>query len=108
MILYECRKTLDAGGVPTTELEMMRRDIDEIDARLITLIAERFQCTERVGRYKTQASLPAVDSAREAQQMARITELSIASGVNPELVQRIFRLIIDAVVENHKHLGAPG
>jgi chorismate mutase len=89
-----------------TELEALRQEIDAIDARIVALIGERFACTEKVGHLKSAHRLPAVDAAREARQMARFETLAHEHAIQPELVQRLFRLIVDEVVDKHKKLGA--
>jgi hypothetical protein len=38
-----------------------RASIDNIDAALVHLLAERFKITQAVGRYKAQAGLPPAD-----------------------------------------------
>ncbi|HSD37038.1 MAG TPA: chorismate mutase [Rhodocyclaceae bacterium] len=89
-----------------TELEALRQEIDAIDARIVALIGERFACTDKVGYLKSAHQLPAVDAAREARQMARFETLAREQAIKPELVQRLFRLIVDEVVDKHKKLGA--
>ena len=49
------------------ELLRLRNSIDNIDAALVHLLAERFKCTQAVGRYKAAHGLPPADPAREAQ-----------------------------------------
>ena len=87
-------------------LDALRAEIDVIDERLVSLIAERFACTDRVGRLKITYQLPAVDAARESWQMARLEALANAHGVSPHLLQRVFRLMMDEVVGRHRQLGA--
>jgi chorismate mutase len=96
-----------ATPVTLPELEALRKEIDSIDARMVALIGERFACTDRVGQLKSEHRLPAVDATREAQQMARFETLAREHGIKPELVQRLFRLIVDEVVDKHKKFGAP-
>ncbi len=57
----------DAGvsGIPA-ELAEARATIDNIDAALVHILAERFRCTQRVGHIKARLDLPPADSAREA------------------------------------------
>lgn len=40
------------------ELARLRASIDNLDAALVHLLAERFRCTEEVGRLKARAGLP--------------------------------------------------
>ena len=54
------------------ELNRLRSSIDNLDAALVHLLAERFKCTEQVGRLKARAGMPPADPAREAVQIARL------------------------------------
>ena len=66
------------------ELADERRTIDNIDAALIHILAERFRCTQRVGHIKAQRGLPAADLGREAQQVQRLRRLAEDAG-EPDL-----------------------
>ncbi|TIW39328.1 MAG: chorismate mutase, partial [Mesorhizobium sp.] len=44
-----------------------RASIDNIDAALIHMLAERFRCTKAVGVLKAEHGLPPADPAREQQ-----------------------------------------
>ena len=46
------------------QLADYRSSIDNIDAALVHLLAERFKITQDVGRYKAAAGLPAADPDR--------------------------------------------
>ena len=48
------------------ELARLRGSIDNIDAALVYLLAERFKCTQAVGELKARLNLPPADPAREA------------------------------------------
>jgi chorismate mutase len=52
-------------------LAAYRKSIDNIDAALIHMLAERFRITQAVGEYKAEAGLPASDPSREARQIER-------------------------------------
>src|SRR6516162_4089441 len=60
------------------ELLALCDSIDNIDAALIHLLAERFKCTQAVGRLKAERGLPPADPGREAQQIARLRKLADA------------------------------
>ena len=86
------------------ELEVLRASIDNLDAALVHLLAERFKCTERVGQLKAAAGLPPADPAREEYQIQRLRTLSTSSGLNPRFAEKILGVIIDEVIRNHESL----
>ena len=57
-------------------LQGYRKSIDNIDAALVHLLAERFKVTQAVGRHKAVAGLPAADPGREERQIARLRQLA--------------------------------
>jgi chorismate mutase len=93
----------------STDLNDLRESLDNIDHAFICLLAERFRITQKIGRYKSEQGLPAVDGAREKVQFARIEKLALDRGLNPEFAAKMLRFIIDEVVANHQALhGAEG
>jgi chorismate mutase len=85
-------------------LDGFRSSIDNIDAALIHLLAERFKVTQAVGRYKAQAGLPPADPAREDRQIARLRELAVAARLDPEFSEKFLRFIIDEVIRHHERI----
>ena len=63
------------SGVPA-ELAQARVTIDNIDAALVHILAERFRCTQRVGHIKARLDLPPADPEREARQVERLRALA--------------------------------
>lgn len=84
------------------ELNRLRGSIDNLDAALVHLLAERFRCTEEVGRLKARAGLPPADPAREAVQIARLRSLSESSGLDPLFAEKFLGVIISEVIRNHR------
>jgi chorismate mutase len=87
---------------PPAELLRLRASIDNIDAALVHLLAERFKCTEQVGRLKAHAGMPPADPAREAVQIARLRALSETSGLDPHFAEKFLNVIIAEVIQNHR------
>ena len=58
------------AGIPP-QLVVYRDTIDNLDAALVHLLAERFRCTQQVGLLKARLDLPPADPGREQQQAAR-------------------------------------
>jgi len=82
-------------------LDTLRGSIDNIDAALVYLLAERFKITQEVGDYKVQRGLPAADPEREAEQIKRLRRLAVDSKLDPEFCEKFLRFIIDEVIRHH-------
>jgi len=84
------------------ELLRLRDSIDNIDAALIHLLAERFKCTQTVGRYKAEHDLPPADPKREAKQIARLRALAKESKLDPDFAEKFLNFIIKEVIHHHE------
>ncbi|HEX4695187.1 chorismate mutase [Sphingomonas sp.] len=85
-------------------LDAYRSSIDNIDAALVHILAERFKVTQAVGRYKAKAGLPPADPAREERQIARLRSLAANARLDPEFTEKFLRFIIDEVIRHHERL----
>ncbi|HSF95597.1 MAG TPA: chorismate mutase [Thermohalobaculum sp.] len=83
-------------------LKDLRHSIDNLDAILVHALAERFRCTQTVGRLKAEHGLPPADPAREAQQVARLQKLAEESGLDPDFAKKFMRFIVDEVIHHHE------
>jgi chorismate mutase len=92
-------------GTPEKLLEY-RRSIDNIDAALVFLLAERFKVTQKVGAYKAQSGLPPADPGREDAQIARLRKLAADAELDPEFSEKFLRFIIDEVIRHHRQAGS--
>ena len=83
------------------ELDSFRRTIDNLDAALVHILAERFRCTQQVGILKAEHDLPSSDPLREERQIARLRELALASGLDPVFAEKFLRFIVEEVIRHH-------
>ena len=100
--------TADAPEDPRSELLRYRQSIDNIDAALVHLLAERFKCTQAVGELKAAAGLPPADPGREEQQVARLRALADDAGLDPQFAEAFLNFIIAEVIHHHEHLANGG
>lgn len=87
------------------ELLAVRSSIDNIDATLVYLLAERFKATQRVGVLKAVHSLPAGDPGREAAQIARLRRLAEDAHLDPAFAEKFLNFIISEVIRHHQAIS---
>jgi|TARA_B100000686_G_C16420224_1_gene776748 chorismate mutase len=87
------------------QLAEYRSSIDNIDAALVHLLAERFKVTRRVGEYKAAVGMPPADLEREALQVQRLRDLAENAGLDPLFSEKFLRFVIDEVIRHHETAG---
>src|SRR5699024_12341360 len=87
------------------ELLAIRSSIDNIDATLVYLLAERFKCTQKVGQLKAAHDLPPSDPEREKAQTKRLHQLSEDADLDPEVAEKFLNFIIEEVIRHHKSIS---
>jgi len=87
--------------VTDPELLRLRSSIDNLDAALIHLLAERFKCTQAVGRFKAQHDLPPADPEREQAQIARLRRLAQEARLDPDFAEKFFNFVVKEVIRHH-------
>ncbi|WP_449283869.1 chorismate mutase [Leucobacter sp.] len=90
---------------PQERLEQLRASIDNIDAALIHMLAERFRCTQEVGLLKADNDMPPSDPAREARQTARLRALAEDAHLDPEFAEKWFNFVVAEVIQHHTRLA---
>ncbi|GJE53859.1 MULTISPECIES: chorismate mutase [Methylobacterium] len=91
---------LSAQGVDP-ELVRLRDSIDNFDAALIHLLAERFRCTQRVGELKARKGMPASDPDRESRQVTRLRKLAVDAKLDPDFAEKFLAFVVKEVIRHH-------
>lgn len=86
------------------ELTRLRGSIDNIDNALIHMLAERFKCTQAVGRLKAQHNLPPSDKSREQRQIERLRQMAKDAELDPEFAEKFLNFIVTEVIRHHEQL----
>ena len=92
---------MSAPQDPKAELLRLRASIDNIDAALIFMLAERFRATQQVGQLKAEHAMPASDPGREEQQVARLKALAEEAHLDPEFAEKWFNFVVAEVIRHH-------
>lgn len=90
------------------QLAELRQSIDNIDAALIHLLAERFKATQRVGRLKAARDLPPSDPERERTQIARLRSLALDAQLDPAFAEKWFNFVVAEVIHHHEQIASTG
>ncbi|MEM6851265.1 MAG: chorismate mutase [Pseudomonadota bacterium] len=89
---------------PADDLVRFRKSIDNLDASIVHLLAERFKLTQQVGRLKSAHSLPPSDEAREARQVERLRRLAADAELDPDFAEKFIRFVIKEVIRHHHEI----
>ncbi|WP_420174620.1 chorismate mutase [Luteococcus sp. OSA5] len=87
------------------ELLRLRGSIDNLDAALVHLLAERFKVTQRVGELKASKGLPPADPDREKRQIERLRALAVDAQLDPEFAEKFLTFIVTEVVRHHERIA---
>ncbi len=95
----------DIDDAVLAELARLRDSIDNIDAAVVHMLAERFKCTQQVGHLKAEHRLPPADPGREARQIARLRQLAESAKLDPAFAEKLLNFIIAEVIRHHETIA---
>jgi len=87
------------------QLAAIRLSIDNMDAAIVHLLAERFKFTQQVGRLKAAHGMPPSDPERERAQIARLRALAEDAQLDPEFAEKWFQFVVAEVIHHHERLA---
>jgi chorismate mutase len=90
------------------ELTEIRLSIDNIDAAVVHMLAERFKFTQQVGRVKAAGGLPPSDPEREKVQIARLRAIAEESHLDPAFAEKFLNFLVAEVIHHHEQIARTG
>ena len=74
------------------EIQELRKQIDEIDSRMVELYIRRMEVAAQIGAYKRERGLPVLDTERERELLNRVGAL--AGPENENGVRALFSMLM--------------
>lgn len=90
---------------PVADLRDLRDNIDNIDIAIVRLLAERFRCTDAIGKLKAQHGLPSPNPGRKAQQVARLRHHAAVGKLDPGFTEKFLAFVSDELIRRHELLS---
>ena len=90
------------------ELAPLRQRIDDLDARVIEILGERFAVCAQIARVKCQRNLPMMQHSRIAAVKERAVTLGTACRISPGFITAMYDLIIAEACRIEDDLLRPG
>ena len=90
------------------QLAAIRLSIDNMDAAIVHMLAERFKFTQQVGRLKAANGMPPSDPERERTQIARLRALAVEAELDPAFAEKWFNFVVAEVIHHHEQLATGG
>jgi len=76
-----------------TKLEDLRIDIDSLDEKLLHIVAERFQLTNQIGKYKKNQNITILQKDRWFEILKSRKEFGKSLNLNSEFIDQLLKLI---------------
>jgi hypothetical protein len=95
--------------VKKKKLELLRQKIDQIDKKLVNLLAQRLDMAKDISKLKKKSGKKVLDEAREQKIIEQARERARKKGLDPTFVESLMRLTIaQSVGIEREHVGEAG
>ena len=75
------------------DLKDLRKEIDDVDRRIVELFEKRMEISERLAAYKQEKGMPIRDEAREAEKIRQVQSLA-HTDFNRQHIEELYTLLI--------------
>ena len=89
---------------PSSNLKEYRREIDEIDERILSLLSQRLEIARDIGRYKIEHNIPVVQHSRFERIIQNRTLQARELGLNEDFIKSILETIHEESVKEQVEL----
>ena len=86
------------------DLSNIRDNIALLDNEIVTLLSERMVLSKKIGIIKTSKNLPIRNYGVEAEVIARVKSNAKLNGISEDLIENVYRLIIEESVQLQQQL----
>lgn len=76
-------------------IEELRREIDEINDILLSLVADRQEISVAIGAIKVARGLELYSEEREAQLLEKFREDAVKRDLDPDYVEELMRVVLE-------------
>ena len=91
-----------------SDLESLRREIEQMDDEIVSLLGARFAIVKRISELKARDKLPVVVPERIAEVKQRAADKGADYDLDPAFIKRLYQLIIDEAVAQEEKLTKGG
>lgn len=89
------------------DMPTLREHIDALDAELVDLLARRHALIDHAARIKARDGLPARIDSRVEEVVANVRAHAGATGLDPDLIETLWRQLIEAaIVQEDRYLDS--
>src|ERR1700761_3753900 len=82
-------------------LAEVRKEIDDLDRQIVSLIGKRARCVKEAARFKTDET--AVAAPDRFQAMLRVRhDWAVAEGLDPDMIEELYRNMVTRFIEQEK------
>lgn len=75
------------------ELENWRKQIDKLDERVLNLLAKRAKIVRKIGQFKKERNIPALDKSRWNKVLNSMLSKSEELGLSKDFTKKLYDLI---------------